>query len=395
MTDPRRSTLQTPLAVSGSSQPGQAARPDANGAAQKGSITIEELLAQMVSHRASDIHLQAGSPPMGRVDGQLIAFGNIPLMPPDTQSMARALLTQEQWEDFEYRNELDTAYSLPSVARFRCNVFRQRGAVGIVMRVVTDAIPSFEALGLPDTTMRAFVGAARGLILVTGPTGSGKSTTLASLIDHINRTEAYNIITIEDPIEILHKNKKSLVVQREVGSDTRDFRTALKYAMRQDPNVIMIGEMRDKETVEAAITAAQTGHLVLSTLHTQDAVRTVNRVIDFFPPHERDQIRIMLADSLVGIVSQRLLRRSDGVGRVLGTELLVNTALIQDYIRDEEKTNLIKDALIEDNLRGMHTFDQHLVELYRHSLITLDEAVESASSPHELRMMITREGMNF
>ncbi|WP_425148483.1 type IV pilus twitching motility protein PilT [Deinococcus sp.] len=358
-------------------------------------MTIEDLLAQMVAHRASDIHLQAGSPPMGRIDGLLVPFGSVSLMPPDTQAMARALLSQEQWEDFEYRSELDTAYSLSTVARFRCNVFRQRGAVGIVMRVVTDAVPSFEALGLPDATMRSFVGAARGLILVTGPTGSGKSTTLASLIDHINRHESFNIITIEDPIEILHKNKKSLVVQREVGSDTRDFRTALKYAMRQDPDVIMIGEMRDKETVEAAITAAQTGHLVLSTLHTQDAVRTVNRVIDFFPPHERDQIRIMLADSLVGIVSQRLLRRADGVGRVLGTELLINTALIQDYIRDENKTSLIKDALMEDNLRGMHTFDQHLVELYRHSLITMDEAMESASSPHELKMMITRQGMNF
>jgi twitching motility protein PilT len=184
-------------------------------------------------------------------------------------------------------------------------------------------------------------------------------------------------------------------VQREIGADTRDFRTALKYAMRQDPDVIMIGEMRDKETVEAAITAAQTGHLVLSTLHTLDAVRTVNRVIDFFPPHERDQIRIMLADSLVGIVSQRLLRRADGVGRVLGTELLVNTPLIQDYIRDENKTALVKDAMMEDNIRGMHTFDQHLVELYRHSLITLEEAMEAASSPHELRMMITRQGMNF
>jgi len=357
--------------------------------------TIQELLAQMVARRVSDVHLQAGSPPMGRVDGLLVPFAASPLMPPDTAAMARALLTEEQWEDFEYRSEMDTAYSLAGVARFRCNVFRQRGAVGIVMRVVTDAIPSFEALGLPDTTMRSFAGSPRGLILVTGPTGSGKSTTLASLIDHINRSQPFNIITIEDPIEILHKNKRSIVVQREVGADTRDFRTALKYAMRQDPDVIMIGEMRDKETVEAAITAAQTGHLVLSTLHTLDAVRTVNRVVDFFPPHERDQIRIMLADSLVGIVSQRLLRRADGVGRVLGTELLVNTPLVQDYIRDEQKTALVKDAMMEDNIRGMHTFDQHLVELYRHSMITMDEAMESASSPHELRMMITRQGMNF
>ena len=359
------------------------------------SVTTEELLTQMVSRRVSDVHLQAGSPPMGRVDGLLVPFGSSVLTPSDTQALARTLLTAEQWEDFEFRSELDTAYSLPGVARFRCNVFRQRGAVGVVMRVVNNAIPSFEALGLPEASMRDFAASPRGLILVTGPTGSGKSTTLAALIDHINRSQCYNILTIEDPIEILHKNKRSIVVQREVGADTRDFRTALKYAMRQDPDVILVGEMRDKETVEAAITAAQTGHLVLSSLHTLDAVRSVNRIIDFFPPHERDQIRILLADSLVGVISQRLLRRADGLGRVLGTELMVNTPLIQDYIRDEERTPLIKEALLEDNIRGMHTFDQHLVELYRHSLISMEEALATASSPHELRMMITREGLTY
>lgn len=359
------------------------------------SVTTEELLTQMVSRRVSDVHLQAGSPPMGRVDGLLVPFRSTVLTPADTQALAQALLTAEQWEDFEFRSELDTAYSLPGVARFRCNVFRQRGAVGVVMRVVNNAIPSFEALGLPETAMRDFAASPRGLILVTGPTGSGKSTTLAALIDHINRSQCYNILTIEDPIEILHKNKRSIVVQREVGVDTRDFRTALKYAMRQDPDVILVGEMRDKETVEAALTAAQTGHLVLSSLHTLDAVRSVNRIIDFFPAHERDQIRILLADSLVGVISQRLLRRADGLGRVLGTELMMNTPLVQDYIRDEERTPLIKDALLEDNIRGMHTFDQHLVELYRHSLISMEEALATASSPHELRMMITREGLTY
>ncbi|MFB9992249.1 PilT/PilU family type 4a pilus ATPase [Deinococcus oregonensis] len=358
-------------------------------------MTLDELLREMVTRRVSDVHLQAGSPPMGRVDGVLMPFGTQSLMPPDTLKLAQALLTPDQWEDFEYRNELDTAYSVAGLGRFRCNVFRQRGAVGIVMRIVSDSIPGFESLGLPVDVMKSFAEASRGLILVTGPTGAGKSTTMASLIDHINRHYSYNIITIEDPIEILHRNKKSIVVQREVGSDTRDFRTALKFSMRQDPDVIMIGEMRDKETVEAALTAAQTGHLVLSTLHTQDAVKSVNRIIDFFAPYERDQIRLLLAESLVGIVSQRLLKRADGVGRVLGTEILLATPLVQEYVKDEEKTALIKDALIEDNIRGMHTFDQNLVQLYRHNLITMDEAMDNASSPHELKLMITKAGFAY
>ncbi|MBX8464929.1 MULTISPECIES: type IV pilus twitching motility protein PilT [unclassified Deinococcus] len=358
-------------------------------------MTLDELLREMVTRRASDVHLQAGSPPMGRIDGQLVPFGTQPLMPPDTQMLAQALMTADQWDDFTYRNELDLAYSVSGLGRFRCNVFRQRGAVGMVMRIVSDAIPGFDALGLPADVLRQLADAPRGLILVTGPTGSGKTTTLASLIDHINRSFAYNIITVEDPIEILHKNKKSIVVQREIGSDTRDFRTALKYAMRQDPDVIMIGEMRDKETVEAALSAAQTGHLVLSTLHTQDAVRSVNRIIDFFPPYERDQVRLQLAESLVGIISQRLLRRADGVGRVLGLEIMMNTPLIQEYVKDEDKTHLIKDALIEDNIRGMHTFDQHLSQLYRNTLITMDEALAAATSPHELKLMLTRSGVAY
>ena len=358
-------------------------------------MTLDELLQDMVSRRVSDIHLQAGSPPMGRVDGNLHPFGTQVLMPPDTLALAQAILTAEQWEDFEYRNELDTAYSVAGLGRFRCNIFRQRGAVGIVMRVVTDAIPGFEALGLPAEVMTEFAGKSRGLVLITGPTGSGKSTSVASLIDYINRNFSYNIITIEDPIEILHKNKKSIVVQREVGNDTRDFRSALKYAMRQDPDVIMIGEMRDKETVEAALSAAQTGHLVISTLHTQDAVRTVNRIIDFFAPYEREQVRYQLADSLIGIVSQRLLARADGLGRVLGTEVLLNTPLVKDYVRDEEKTALIKDALVEDNIRGMHTFDQNLVELYRSGTISMEEATDAATSPHELKLMITKSGSAF
>ncbi|HWG85095.1 MAG TPA: PilT/PilU family type 4a pilus ATPase [Deinococcales bacterium] len=353
-------------------------------------MTVVELLNVMVARRASDIHLQAGAPPTARIDGRLAAVAKRALSADDTRAIAKSLMTTEQWQDFEYGHELDFAYSVPGLARFRCNAFRQRGSIGLVLRVIGASVPSFAQLGLPEDLLQSFAAQERGLVLCTGPTGSGKSTTLASVVDHINRNYAYNIITIEDPIEVLHSNARSLVVQREVGSDTGDFRAALKYALRQDPDVIMIGEMRDKETVEAAISAAQTGHLVLSTLHTLDAVRTVNRVIDFFEPYERDQIRIMLAESLIGILSQRLLRRADGQGRVLALETLVNTPLIRDYIKDSEKTALIRDAMQEDNIRGMRTFDQHLVELYTRGLITMDEALGAATSPHEFRLLLTR-----
>jgi twitching motility protein PilT len=351
------------------------------------SVTIVDLLRTMVARGVSDVHLQVGSPPMGRVHGTLTAFHSEALKPDQTKMIGRTLLTNEQWEEFEYRHELDFAYLVPSVARFRCNIFRQRGSIGLVMRVIPDAIASFDSLGLPAELMDEFCGKERGIILTTGPTGSGKSTTMAAIIDKINRTYAHNIITIEDPIEYLHRNQRSLVVQREVGSDTSDFKSALKYAMRQDPDVIMIGEMRDKETVEAAITAAQTGHLVLSTLHTQDAIRTVNRIIDFFPPHERDQIRILFAESLVGILSQRLLSRADGSGRVLALEVMINTPLIREYIKDENKTLEIKDAMREENNKGMTTFDQHLVNLYFGGSISFEEGLSAATSPDEFKLM--------
>jgi twitching motility protein PilT len=354
-------------------------------------LRMADLLKSMVARGASDIHLHAGAAPHMRIDGALLPFEGIPALTPDqTEQIATAMMTESQRELFVHRHELDFAFTIPSVARFRCNVMRQRGSVGVVLRVVADAIPSFEALGLPPAVLSDMASRARGLVLVTGPTGSGKSTTLAAMIDFINRRFPRNVITIEDPIEFLHRNGQSLVIQREIGLDTADFVDALKYAMRQDPDVIMVGEMRDKATVEAALTAAQTGHLVLSTLHTLDAVRTVNRVIDFFPPHERLQIRILLAESLLGILSQRLLPRADGPGRTLATEVLVNTPLIRDYIRDENKTALIKDALMEDTLRGMQTFDQHLVELYLSGAITLDDALYTATSPHELQLMITQ-----
>ncbi len=354
-------------------------------------MRIADLLRSMVSKGASDIHLQAGAAPHMRVDGDLVAFEGVPsLTPEQTEQISLAMMSESQREMFRHRHEVDFAFTIPNVARFRCNVMRQRGSVGVVMRVIGDAIPSFEALGLPTAVVTDLAAQARGLVLVTGPTGSGKSTTLAAMVDHVNRRFSKNIVTIEDPIEILHKNHNSLVIQREIGLDTSDFVSALKYAMRQDPDVIMVGEMRDKETVEAALSAAQTGHLVLSTLHTLDAIRTVNRIIDFFPPHERGQVRLMLAESLLGVLSQRLLPRADGPGRALAMEVLVNTPLIRDYIKDPDKTALIKEALMQDNLRGMQTFDQHLVELYLDGKVTLEDASFMATSPHELRLMITQ-----
>ena len=355
-------------------------------------LKFAEMLRQMVAQRASDIHLQAGAPPYMRVDGSLKAFEGAPeLSPEQTEQIALAMMSEAQRDLFTHRHELDFAFHLPDVARFRCNVYRQRSSVGVALRVVQYIVPSFEALGLPAPVMATFASQTRGLVLVTGPTGSGKSTTLASALDFINRKFPRNIITIEDPIELIHKNQRSLVVQREVGIDTGSFADAIKFAMRQDPDVIMLGEMRDKDTVEAALTAAQTGHLVLSTLHTLDAVRTVNRIIDFFPPHERDQIRLVLAESLLGIISQRLLPRADGPGRTVALEILVNTPLIRDYIKDEDKTWLIKEALEDDNIRGMHTFDQHLVELYLANKIAWEDALAMATSAHEFRLMVTQQ----
>ena len=353
-------------------------------------MTIVEMLKAMVAQRASDIHLQAGAPPTVRVDGRLKPFSQKPLGDREVEQIIRALLTPEQWEMFEYQKEMDFAYTVPGVARFRCNLLRQRGSMGLVMRVISDAIPSFEALGLPRSIMELFASQERGLVLVTGPTGSGKSTTLAAVIDHINTHLPKNIITIEDPIEYMHKNKKSLVVQREVGVDTDSFGTGLKFSMRQDPDVILIGEMRDRETVEAAITAAQTGHLVFSTLHTLDSIRTINRIIDFFPLREHQQIRILLAESLLGIISQRLIPRADGRGRALAHEVLVATPLIREHIKDEDKTPRVKEALIEDNSLGMHTFDQHLVELYKEGIISLEDAHSFATSPHEFKLLLTQ-----
>ncbi|GAA5533602.1 PilT/PilU family type 4a pilus ATPase [Deinococcus aluminii] len=350
---------------------------------------LQALLGVMVKSGASDIHLRAGSAPAARLNGNIVRFGEDRLTHQHVEAFAREMMTRPGlWEEFATRRDADFAYGVPGVARFRVNAYYQRGTVGLIMRVIEDKpIPSFAELGLPAPTFEALAAHERGLVLVTGPTGSGKTTTLASILDHINANSPVNIVTLEDPIEILHRDKQALVSQRELGTDTLSFAAGLRAAMRQDPDVILIGEMRDKETVEAALSAAQTGHLVFSTLHTLDAIRTVNRIIDFFAPHERDQIRLGLSESLVGVVSQRLLPRQGG-GRVLGMEILLGTPTVRDCIKDAGRTEEIKQALQEGGLRGMHTFDQHLAELVQSGLMTEEDALQAATSPHELKLSL-------
>ncbi|MEF2280106.1 PilT/PilU family type 4a pilus ATPase [Deinococcus sp. YIM 134068] len=354
---------------------------------------LNGLLQVMVKGGASDIHLRAGTAPAGRVNGSIQRFGEARLTPEHVELFAREMMPRPgMWEEFVARREADFAYGVPGLARFRVNAYYQRGSVGLIMRVIEDKpIPSFKDLGLPESTFEALAAHERGLILVTGPTGSGKTTTLASIIDYINATSPVNIVTLEDPIEVVHRDKTALISQRELGTDTMSFSAGLRASMRQDPDVILIGEMRDKETVEAALSAAQTGHLVFSTLHTQDAVRTVNRIIDFFAPHERDQIRLGLSESIVGIVSQRLLPRAGG-GRVLGMEILLGTPTVRECIKDVDRMEEVKQALLEGGARGMHTFDQHLAELVTEGKMTEEDAMQSATSPHELKiMMMTRQ----
>jgi twitching motility protein PilT len=352
---------------------------------------IDELLQEMTSRKASDLHMKAGSPPVIRVDGELFLLDAPPMTPEDTKDVAASIMTDKQIRRFSEHNEIDFAYSAPQLGRFRVNVFRQRGSISMAMRQVATQIPSFEELHLPEIIKRLAL-EPRGLVLVTGTTGSGKTTTLAAMIDHINASLRRHVVTIEDPIEVLHKDRKAIINQREIGLDTETYASALKYVLRQDPDVILIGEMRDLETVSAALTAAQTGHLVMSTLHTIDAQETVNRVIDFFPLHEQKQVRIMLAGTLKGIVSQRLLPRADGNGRVPAVEVLVMTNRIRDFVLEPEQTGMIVQALKEGEFYGMQTFDQALLKLYEDGMITLHDAAQVASNPHDFKLMIQAQG---
>ncbi len=348
---------------------------------------INDLLKSAAEKGASDLHLKVGSYPVIRVDGRLMAMTEHPrLMQEDTIALAFSIMSARQKQKFKENFEIDMAYSVPGLGRFRVNVFQQRGSVGLVLRVIPARIVTIRDLHLPPV-IETIAGERRGLVLVTGATGSGKSTTLAAMIDYINSTRCEHIITIEDPIEFLHRDKKSLVNQREVEVDTKSFADALRSALRQDPDVILVGEMRDYETIETALLAAETGHLVLSTLHTIDATETVNRIISVFPPHQQKQVRLQLATVLRASISMRLVDRADGRGRVPAVEVMRVTPYIRECIENKDKTKLIRDAIAQGTSQyGMQTFDQSLYQLWKSGLISREEALAKATNKDELRL---------
>jgi len=351
-------------------------------------INLHQLLKTMIERGASDLHLTTGSPPQLRIDGVLVPLRVNQLSPVDTKQLCYSVLTDTQKLRFEEDKELDFSFGVRGVARFRANLFMQRGAVGGAFRTVPFKVQSFADLGLPPV-VEELCNKPRGMVLVTGPTGSGKTTSLAAMIDKINSERHEHIITIEDPIEFLHRDKKSIVNQREVEVDTRSFAAALRSALRQDPDVILVGEMRDYETIETAITAAETGHLVLSTLHTLDATETINRIISVFPPHQQKQIRLQLSGVLKAVVSMRLIPRADGHGRVPAAEVMIATPFIRDCIINKDKTKLIHEAIAAGvSQYGMQTFDQSIFQLYKKELITYDEALRRASNPDEFKLKI-------
>ena len=350
---------------------------------------VNDLLKIAVEHGASDLHLKVGSFPMMRLRGALSpASEDKKLDHEDLVAMSAAIMSTTQRQKFKESQEVDLAYSVPGLGRFRCNIFQQRGTVGLVLRVIPMRIRTIDELGLP-VILKAIASEERGLVLVTGTTGSGKSTTLAAIIDYINRTRSSHVMTVEDPIEFLHRDDKSMVNQREVAVDTRSFAQALRSALRQDPDVILVGEMRDFETIETGLLAAETGHLVFSTLHTLDATETVNRIIAVFPPHQQKQIRLQLASVLKAVVSQRLIPRADGEGRAPAVEVMISTPFIRDCIVDKEKTHLIHGSIAAGTSQyGMQTFDQSIFQLYKKELITYDEALRRASNPDEFKLKI-------
>ena len=353
------------------------------------SAKIDDLLRMAMSFGASDLHLRAGSFPVIRVNGELRPVSGISrLDQEETLEMAFSMMSNRQKMHFKEAFEVDIGYSVAGLGRFRVNVFQQRNSVGIVARVISDRIRTFTELGLPPVLSK-IADEHRGLVLVTGTTGSGKSTSLAAMIDHINNTRNSHVVTVEDPIEFLHKDKQSFITQREIDVDTRSFAEALRGALRQDPDVILVGEMRDLETVETALVAAETGHLVLSTLHTVDAAETIQRIISVFPPYQQKSVRIQLAGLLKAVVSMRLIRGAKNRGRVPAVEVLISTPLIRDYILNEDKTSQIRDAIAAGTSQyGMQTFDQSLFYLYQSGLVTLEEALRNSTNPDEFRLRL-------
>lgn len=351
-------------------------------------MELEQLCRFAVESRASDLFVKSGSPPALRVHGRIVPTDLPLLSTEDTESLAHSIMTEEQIEAFKQYHELDLAFTLADVARFRCNVYRQRGAHAMVLRIVPMQIESIEGLGLPKT-LEELVKPKQGLVLVTGPTGCGKSTTLAAMIDLINRNKSANIITIEDPIEFVHPDKRSVVSQREVGIDTESFYDAMKFVVRESPDVILIGEMRDAETMRVALAAAETGHLVFSTVHTTSASDTVERIVSIFPPHEKQQICLRLGSSLLGIVSQKLVPRADGTGRVVAVELMINTPTVAKLI-EEGRSSQIYSAMNEGGYWGMQTMNQSLMKYWRAGVISEEDALTYAGNTTELRQMLRR-----
>ncbi len=344
-------------------------------------------LKKMVDSDASDLHLKLGIPPILRINGELTPLKMDPLNKEDLRRVASSLMTKEQQTKFVNEKEADFGIGIPGLSRFRVNIYIQRGSIAIAIRPIPRDIKTIEELNLPVILMDlAFT--VRGLILVTGTTGSGKSTTLSAMIEHINKNKRKHIITIEDPIEYLFNDAESTISQREVGNDTKSFASSLKYILRQDPDIIMIGEIRDMETMEVALKAADTGHLIFSTLHTLNASETVNRIISFFPPYQHQHIRILLSSVLKGIISQRLLTRKDGSGRIPATEILVSTPTIREYLLDEVKTLLIPEAIDDGKQYHMHSFDQQIMSLYKEGIIDLQSALDNSTNPDEFKMRL-------
>lgn len=351
-------------------------------------LKIEQLLRAMVDNKASDLHIRTGVPPIYRINGALTKIFETRVDPGMMDSFLDDIMNRDQKLRFEQNKECDFAVGARDMGRFRVNVFRQRGTIAIVIRHIKAKIPAFEELHLPEI-IRDMALTRRGLVLVTGTTGSGKSTTLASMLDYINQREAVNIITVEDPIEYLYRDDKAIISQREIGVDTLSYANALRAALRQDPDVLLVGEIRDLETMQIALTAADTGHMVFATIHTTNATETIQRVLSMYPPHQHDEIRLLLAEVLAGIISLRLLPTADGTGRVPAAEVLVNTAAIKEYIRDKDKLELVEQAIAEGHMQyHSQTFDQALLNLYQSGQITLETAMNAATNKDDFDLKI-------